>query len=256
MNAIRHALSLGAPAIGGWLFHPTVHSAQLYAEAGFEWVVIDLQHGSASSETAAPVVQNLRLAGLSVMIRVEWNDAAAIMSALDVGANGVIVPMVNTAGEAQSAAAATRYPPGGIRSFGPVYAGASTPQEANADILCLVMIETVEGAANAEEIAAVQGVDGLFFGPADYALALGLAPTVREPEALAALELIVAAAEAHGAFAGTVASDPEHAAEVLALGVKLVTVGSDRTYLRAGATRDVAAIGGLRSSGSAIGRAV
>ncbi len=119
-------------------------SAELMGGAGFDWVIVDTQHGSVTNADLVRVMQALAIGNTSAVVRIPWTDAATIMRALDVGAAGVIVPMVNTPEEASLAAAALRYPPEGIRSMGPTRGGFVSTAAANEDVVLLVMIETVE----------------------------------------------------------------------------------------------------------------
>ena len=165
------------------------------------------------------------------------------MRALDLGAVGVIVPMVNTPDDARRVARALRYPPEGIRSFGATRVKHATPDEANRDVMALAMIETAEGLENVEAIAGTPGIDGLFIGPVDLALSMGLgvnAANDKHPKLLEAYDRTVAAATAHGKFVGTLAFSPELLEWWLERGVRFLTIHSDRTYLTRGATADVA----------------
>jgi 4-hydroxy-2-oxoheptanedioate aldolase len=249
MNRIREALRQGQPSFGGWSTLADGVSAELMGGAGFDWVIVDTQHGSVTNADLVRVVQALAIGGTSAVVRVPWTDAATIMRVLDVGAAGVIVPMVNTPEEAALAASALHYPPEGIRSMGPTRGGFVSTAAANEDAVLLVMIETAEALERVEEIAAVPGVDGLFVGPVDLGLSLGLPLdwTGTSPEVLAAMDRIVAAAEAAGVFVGTVSSSGDHAKDLVQRGVKFVSLGADVGYIRAGIAKDAAVVQELRS---------
>jgi 4-hydroxy-2-oxoheptanedioate aldolase len=221
------------------MFLPTPLSAQLFGSSGFDWVVVDLQHGAATMETLPPVIQALQLGGASAVVRVDWNSPASIMRALDMNAAAVIVPMVNTAAEARSAAEATRYPTKGFRSLGRLVGNVQTPDETNDDVLCIVMAETVEAVARIEEIVATPGVDGVFFGPADYRQSTSASGG---PPADDALDTVVRAADEAGLFVATIAPHGAGAAALLGRGVRMIAIGSDLAYLRAGTANDVASI--------------
>jgi 4-hydroxy-2-oxoheptanedioate aldolase len=141
-----------------------------------------------------------------------------------------------------------RYPPDGIRSMGPTRGSFVSTVEANEDVVLLVMIETVEALGRVEEIAGTPGIDGLFVGPVDLGLSLGLPLdwTGTQPEVLDAMDTIVAAAGRAGVFVGTVSSSRDHAEDLLARGVKFVSLGADVGYLRAGLAADRAVLAGLR----------
>jgi 4-hydroxy-2-oxoheptanedioate aldolase len=247
MNRIRQARAEGRASFGAWSVLPGSLPAELMGRAGFDWVIIDTQHGGTVPGDLVAMIQALELGGTTPVVRVPWTDPPAIMRVLDFGARGVIVPMVNTAQDARAAAAAVRYPPQGIRSFGPTRAAPGSPADANEDVVLLVMIETSEALENVDEIAATPGVDGLFIGPVDLGLSMGLALdwTGSSPEILDAVDRVVAASARAGRFAGMVSSSADHARELLRRGVSFVTLGSDVGYLIAGVTRDRATMASL-----------
>lgn len=164
---------------------PDAFVAELVARAGYDYVCVDCQHGLADFASMVSIFQAADAAGATPIARVLTNDAGLIGRTLDAGAMGVIVPLVNNAGEAARAVAACKYPPEGVRSYGPVRAaevlGSKATEDLAREVLCFVMVETREGLEKVEEIAATPGIDGIYIGPADLALSLGLAPTL-EPE--------------------------------------------------------------------------
>ncbi|QNG38823.1 hypothetical protein F1C76_21820 [Geodermatophilaceae bacterium NBWT11] len=239
MNVIQAAMAEGRPTYGLWGAGPSSASAEALGRGGLDWVLLDMQHGATSAGDLLPLIQAVELGGSSVVVRVTENDPGLIMRALDLGAIGVVVPMVSTPEQARAAAEATRYPPHGTRSFGPVrrYYEAVSGQ---APPTCLVMIETAEALDAVDAIAATPGVDGLFVGPVDLGLALGrgLAASARGDAVDAEIDLVVAAAQRHGLIAGVAGLGPDHAESLLARGARLVTVGSDVGYVVAGLARD------------------
>jgi 4-hydroxy-2-oxoheptanedioate aldolase len=249
VNAIRAALAEGRPTFGLWATMADSISAELIGGAGFDWAIVDTQHGSVTNADLVRVLQALALGHTSAIVRIPWTDAPTIMRALDVGAIGVIVPMVNTPEEAAVSAAALRYPPAGIRSMGPTRGAFVSTEAANDDAVLLVMIETAEALERVDEIAAVPGVDGLFVGPVDLGLSLGLPLdwTGTHPDVLGAMDRIVAAAERAGVFVGTVSSSAAHARDLVGRGVKFVSLGADVGYIRAGIAADRAALEALRA---------
>ncbi len=242
MNPVRKSFSAGLPAIGGWVWYPNSLACETLARAGLPWVVIDIQHGGATWDSLLPAIQALDLGGCATIIRIGWIDETMIMRALDLGAVGVIVPMVSTADDARRMAAALRYPPEGIRSFGATRVKYATTDDANRDVLALAMIETKEGLDNIEEIAATPGVDGLFVGPADLALSMGLdlpGPGEPHPKLVEAYDRIVAAARRNGRFVGTLSFSEAQLDWFLARGFRFMTLGSDRAYLTKGVAADL-----------------
>jgi 4-hydroxy-2-oxoheptanedioate aldolase len=213
-------------------------------KAGYDFLILDIQHGALTWDRLLPAIQVLG-AAVAPLVRVSWRDPAQIMRALDLGASGVVVPMVSTAEDARLAAEACRYPPSGIRSFGPVrnyyatsdrYAAADKP----IDPLCIVMIETAEALRNIDAIAATKGIDGLFVGPMDLALSLGHSVSMKMPQqVLDACGEVAAACRRHNIIAGSAALSPSNAEELLQQGMRLVSLSSDVLHLRRAAQAEV-----------------
>ncbi|MBU6266705.1 MAG: hypothetical protein KGN34_04130 [Sphingomonadales bacterium] len=228
------------PEFASWITLGDAVVAEVMARAGFDWLILDGQHGAVNPGNLLGLLQAVDLGGTRALVRVSANDPAEIMRALDLGAAGVVVPLVSTAEEAARAARACRYPPHGMRSFGRVrsyYAGG----DAAPAPVCWVMIETAEALANLDAIAATPGVHGLFVGPADLGLSMGYPPgaQVAEP-VMAAIAQVVAACERHGATPGSASFGPENAQALLDLGMRFVTLGADAGFVRRGAAAEVA----------------
>jgi 4-hydroxy-2-oxoheptanedioate aldolase len=225
--SLRAKLESGGPAIGLWASIPTALTAEAAALAGPDYVVVDQQHGAVDPATLTAMLTAVAGVGVTPLVRVARSEPFWIGQALDLGAAGVIVPMVESGEEAASAVAACRYAPEGIRSFGALRAGAGERP------LCLVMIETRTGLERAAEIAATPGLDGIYVGPSDLALSLGLQPTIRleHPPVLEALGVIRAACADAGVVAGVhclAAEDVPAQAERFAM----VTAGGDALHLQ------------------------
>jgi 4-hydroxy-2-oxoheptanedioate aldolase len=200
-------------------------------QLGFDWVCVDLQHGLAGLESAAPMLQAITVTGAVPLVRVPANEPWLIMRVLDLGASGVVVPLVGTPEEAARAAAACRYPPDGVRSWGPVRTSAAlgaSAAERNERVLCIVMVETRDGVENLDAICAVAGVDGVYVGPRDLGLSYGLAPS---PELEALIEGIVATCRQHGVPAGIHARSGQSARAYAAAGCLFASVATDRELL-------------------------
>jgi len=230
--SLREKLESGGPAIGLWASIPSALTAEAAALAGPDYVVADQQHGALDPATLMAMLTAIAGAGVPPLVRVARNEPFAIGQALDLGAGGVIVPMVESGEEAARAVSACRYAPEGTRSFGALRANPSPPAQRP---LCLVMVETRRGLENAAEIAATTGLDGIYVGPSDLALSLGLQPTIRleHPPVLEALAVVHAACADAGVIAGVhclAAEDVPAQAERFAM----VTAGGD-TLLLAGA---------------------
>jgi 4-hydroxy-2-oxoheptanedioate aldolase len=242
MVTLRERLLGPPPAFGTWLAVDNSISAEVMGRIGFDAVVVDTQHGGASETALLPLFQALDATGTPALVRVPWLDPARIMRAADLGAAGVIVPLVNTAADAEQAVRAIRYPPRGIRSFGPVRRWYS-PEGAAQDALCIVMIETAEALVNLDAIAATPGLDGLLVGPVDLALSMGLPLSLAMPDAV--LDAVGSVAETcckHGLICASVSFGMENAALQLDRGVTFLTSGSDSMFMRRAAETELAAL--------------
>jgi 4-hydroxy-2-oxoheptanedioate aldolase len=219
------------PAFGGWCVIPSPFSAEVLAQRGFDWVGIDWQHGFIDYETTAGMIQAISIGGSAPLVRVNFNEAWIIMKALDMGAHGVIVPLVNTRTEAERAVAACRYPPIGGRSFGPVrnsrVIGVET-DGANERALCFVMIETREGFENVDAISATPGLTGVFIGPDDLRLSLGAPKGDPDP---AVIETVLNACRANEIVCGIHTGDGDDARRRGEQGYGLIAIGSDADFL-------------------------
>jgi len=242
----------GEQTIGAWLSLPNSHTAELLANAGFDWLCIDMQHGLIDYGDIRDMLPAISTTDATPIVRVPGHDSSMIMKVLDAGAMGVIVPLVNSATEAAAAIAACRYPPDGERSFGPIraalYGGRGYVQEANDEIACIVMIETKEGIANLEQIVSTRGLSGVYVGPADLAYALGLSPPgdTDNPLHMATVSNILAACQEHGVAAGIHASSLEYAQRRIAAGFNFVTLGSDVGFMMRSAAAELAAARGTQ----------
>ena len=157
-NHVLRGWRQGKQTIGGWLSIGDAFTAETMTHVGFDWLCIDMQHGLLDYQDVKVMLPAISTTQTMPFVRVPWNEPAAIMKVLDAGAYGVIVPLINNRAEAEKAVAACRYPPVGIRSFGPVraamYGGKNYAEEANSEVACIAMIETKEGLDNLEDIAA------------------------------------------------------------------------------------------------------
>ena len=251
-NKLKALWAEGKPTINGWCSIGNPFTAEILAAQGFDSITIDMQHGALDYSAVLPMFQAMRASGATLMARVPWLQPGIIMKALDAGAYGIICPMVNTGEDAARFVSYMRYPPHGQRSFGPTRvsfaAGANYAGEANDNMLAFAMIETAEGMANLEVIAATPGLDGIYVGPADLTLSLTggrLAPGFdrEEPEMIAALQTIVAACKKNGIRAALHCGTPEYAARAIDWGFDMTTVGGDSRFLAAAAG---AAVAGFR----------
>jgi 4-hydroxy-2-oxoheptanedioate aldolase len=234
-NPLLQAWAAGRQTFGAWATIPSPISAEFMAREGPDYVCVDNQHGLLDHSDTVPMLAAIEAGGSVPIVRVAWNDPPRIMAALDAGAFGVIVPMVNDAVEARRAATACRFPPRGTRSYGPVRAkyvlGTTDPDVLN-DIVCIAMVETADGLKHLDEIVTTDGIDAVYIGPSDLALAVGQKPGPRPYDDLAEpLGLIMAACRRHGIAVGIHALNGEAAARYAEDGYDMITVFSDGSLL-------------------------
>lgn len=242
-NRLLQRWAAGEPTLNGWLSIGNPFTAEIMAEAGYDSLTVDLQHGALDYADLLPMLQALRASGVVPLARVPWLEPGIVMKTLDAGAYGVICPMVNTPDEAARFVRYVRYPPRGERSYGPtraaITAGPGYAAEANDEVLAFAMVETQSALDHLDGIAATEGLDGIYVGPADLTLSVAqgrLAPGMdrEEPALTAALQRIVAACRAHGIRAALHCGTPEYALRAIGWGFDMVTVSGD-THLLASA---------------------
>lgn len=246
-NKLREIWQAGGWATNGWLSIPSSYSAEVMAHQGWDSLTIDMQHGVVDYQVAVTMLQAISTTDVVPMARVPWNDPALIMKLLDAGAYAIVCPMISTRAEAEAFVGACRYPPDGYRSLGPnravLYGGADYAQHANRTVVTLAMIETKDGIANLEAIADTPGLDGLYIGPSDLSLALGLPPNVdpTDPKAVEVIARIVAVAKKKGLVTGMFTGSAAQAARCAAQGIQLCTIMNDTRIMATAAKEIVAA---------------
>jgi 4-hydroxy-2-oxoheptanedioate aldolase len=253
-NTLKEIWANGGAVVNGWCSIPSSFSAEVMAHQGFDSICIDMQHGVASYQVAVTMLQAISSTPVIPLIRVSWNEPGQLMRALDAGAYGVICPMINTAEQARELVSACKYPPVGIRSFGPIrakyYAGGSTHgggdyhDFANEETLVIPQIETREAIVNIDEILQVPGIGAVYVGPSDLAMALGSQPRAgqKDPAVVAARQEIVAACKRHNIPAGIHTPSSEVALKMIASGFQLTTIASDDRFLMTQAKEEVLAM--------------
>jgi 4-hydroxy-2-oxoheptanedioate aldolase len=250
---LRERWAAGHAVVAGWLSLDSAYAAELVGSAGFDAVVIDCQHGMAGHAQMVGMLQALAHTPAVPLVRVSGNQLPEINRALDAGAWGVICPLVNSADEARVFGRACRYPLDGVagdRSFGParglLVGGPGYPREANGLVIALAMIETQAALQAVDAIAAEPSIDGLFIGPSDLGIALGMGPGAphTDPTLAGAIAHIQAAAAAHGKLCGIWCSTAEMARDMVAQGHHLVVPGHDALWLKAEMSRRLAVVRG------------
>jgi 4-hydroxy-2-oxoheptanedioate aldolase len=236
-QSLRELVRSGRTGHGAWCMLAGGLITEVVTAAGPDWICLDTQHGLIDDASMRTMVQAAELRGTPVFVRVPWNDEAAIMRALDAGAEGIIVPMVNSEAEARKAAGASRYPPVGFRSWGPLRSGMAIagfdPPTGNDRTVCLVMVETIEGVENLDAILDVPGVDGVMVGPND--LAISHAGTNKDctidPKNLGLIQTIADGCQKRGLAAGISCANAEEAHRFEAMGYTLLGLPSDAALL-------------------------
>jgi 4-hydroxy-2-oxoheptanedioate aldolase len=259
---LRDTWAGGGCAIGGWLSLGSPFAAEIVASQRLDYLVVDWQHGLVSHQSMIDVLGALAHLRPVPLVRVPSRDPVWIGHALDAGAEGVIVPMVDSGAQAAEVVAACRFPPFGSRSFGPIRSRRQLghrPERMNDGVLCLAMVETADGLAAVDEICATPGLTGVYVGPADLAIALGQEPigSSEAPELRAVFDAVRTACERHAVIAGVHGGAGAEAARFVEDGFAMVTAVSDVAALRSGAAHDVALAraalqdgGGLPGTGS------
>ncbi|WKG05746.1 HpcH/HpaI aldolase/citrate lyase family protein [Mycolicibacterium sp. HK-90] len=237
-SRLQDALASNAHVWGGWVVAPTMIGPEEFAAAGYHYVGFDLQHGYLDDADVAVLLRRLEHVPIATAVRLPSADPAPIGRVLDAGADAVIIAMVESAEQAAAAVAATRYAPGGVRSFGPLRAGlGQDTAELEARVSVFAMIETAPGLDAAEQICAVPGLTGIYVGPADLAISMGYQPVDAwtHPEVRAAMVKIHAAAHAAGLVAGIHAGAGKLGKAMAELGFQMITLASESQALRRGA---------------------
>ena len=245
---LRRRVLAGEPSIGAFvqLAHPI--AAELLARAGFDWLIVDLEHGHGTRAELLPQLLAISPTPTAALVRVESAERLRIGRALDLGADGLMIPRLETVAEVEEALAAMRFPPAGIRGVALTARGAGYGTLGHPDVhtlnervLGIFQVESPTAVANADAIAALDGVDVLFVGPADLSHAMGIPGRITEPGFLDQLDRVVAACRAHGKQAGILLKDASTLRETLDRGFTFVGIGSDVGLLAGGANALAAA---------------
>ena len=246
-NRVRRRWAERKAAITAWLAIPSSYSAEAMAHQGFDSVTVDTQHGMIDVQAAVAMFQAISTTSAAPFARAGWNDPMVIMKLLDAGAYGIICPMVNSGAECEAFVGACRYPPAGYRSFaltrGQLYGGTDYAAYANEIIVTLAMIETRQALDNLDDIAQVEGLDAVYIGPNDLALALGYGPAAEpsEKEVIEAVEMILATGAKHGVKVGIHCPTGESARRRMEQGFAFIAIANDLRMLASAANAEVAA---------------
>jgi 2-dehydro-3-deoxyglucarate aldolase/4-hydroxy-2-oxoheptanedioate aldolase len=243
---LRSRVLAGETLLGLWLDLGSAASAEIAARAGYDWLAIDLEHGSGTEADLLGLLHAVEAGGSTPIVRPQSGERLRVGRALDMGAAGIVVPRLNSAAEAREAVSFLRYPPAGVRGVALRVRGAGVGHDrvgdVNERILGLVQIESTGALRDADQIAAIDGVDVLFVGPTDLSHALGVPGRFQEKAYRDALDRVVAACRAHGKAAGVLVYDPAAARAHIEAGFRFVGIGADAALVADGAARALAAV--------------
>jgi 4-hydroxy-2-oxoheptanedioate aldolase len=248
-RSFRDRVLAGETLFGLFLDLGSSPSAELCGSLGYDWLLVDLEHGSGSEADLADQFRAIEAGGdATPVVRPQSGERIRIGRSLDLGARGVMVPRLESADQAREAVSALRYPPDGIRGVAVRVRGAGLGAVGHADVkrlnervVGIIQIESVGALAEADAIAAIDGVDVLFIGPADLSHSLGIPGQFQHPDYLGALDRVVAACRAHGKAAGILIYDPSAVAGHVEIGISFIGIGSDAAFVVDGAKRALAA---------------
>lgn len=240
-NHFKVALKAKEPQIGLWASIPSSYTAEVIAGAGFDWILLDTEHAPSDIETIVSQLQAVAAYPVTPVVRVPWNDMVMIKRYLDTGVQALLVPQVNTVEEARNAVAFTRFPTGGLRGV----AGSTRAtrfgrikdyfKRAHEETCLLLQVESKEALGNIEAIAAIEGVDGLFIGPADLHASLGYLGERAHKDVLPVIDDAISRIVKTGKAAGILTDSEENTRRWLKLGATFVAVGADLGILARGA---------------------
>jgi 4-hydroxy-2-oxoheptanedioate aldolase len=240
-NSFKRALRAGKPQIGLWSSLSSNYTVEVIAGAGFDWILLDSEHSPADLESLLSQLQAAAPYPAHPVVRVPWNDMVNIKRVLDIGAQSLLIPYVQSADEARSAVAYTRYPPAGVRGvagttratrFGRVKEYA---QRAHEELCVLVQAETQSALDNIEAICAIEGVDGVFIGPADLHASMGHAGEIANPKVKPLIDDAIRRIRKSGSAPGILTPNEADARHWLECGALFVAVGADVGILARGA---------------------
>lgn len=245
INLFKHALAAGQAQIGLWSAFPSPYVTELLGGSGYDWIMLDTEHSPNDVPQVMAQLQALdasqQTRPTSAVVRPAWNDAVLIKRYLDIGAQTLLIPFVQNAQEAQAAVDAMRYAPSGIRGMGGSTRASNFGRDtryiadAQQELCLLVQVETKEALDQIEAIAALDGVDGIFIGPADLSASMGYPGQPRHPEVDAAINDAIRRIRKAGKAPGILMVDETRARECLALGAQFVAVSMDLILLRTAA---------------------
>lgn len=255
MKFIRKRVLNGEIVAGVYLNLGSSLTAEMAGLAGFDWVLIDLEHGSGDYDKMMHQLQAVEGTSAAPIIRIAWNEPTRFKRVLDAGASGVMVPFVSTVDEAKLAVASMQYPPQGIRGAAKLNRAAGFAQNfeqyfstANEKLLTVLLIETAEAIKNIDDLAAVDGVDALYVGPLDLSISMGIPNQSDHPDLQAALDKVAAAARKSGKAAGTMSNPKMSPEQLVERGFTFLAIGSDGGLVANGMKKLVESVKELKNN--------
>jgi 4-hydroxy-2-oxoheptanedioate aldolase len=239
MNSLMRAWAAGGTTLGAWTTLNTPVIAELLATIGHDYVCLDQQHGVAGDVSLLGSLIGVAAGGATPLVRVPANEPSMIGKALDCGAAGVVIPLVNDRGDAERAVQSCRYPPDGDRSIGPIRASGVGRGRTVDNPACIVMVESASAVNNIDEICSVKGVDAVYIGPADLAVSLGCPPTLGIGPGVhaEAITTILASSVKHGMITGIHCGTSAQVIQCAENGFQMITISTDTQLLTAAAMR-------------------
>lgn len=244
---LRRRVLAGDPTIGAFATFGAPVAAEVLARLGFDWLIVDLEHGHTTESELVAQLHAIQTTSVAALVRVQSGERLRVRRPLDMGAEGLMIPWQETPDDARQTLAAMRYPPAGIRGVALGARGAGLGELSHADVhevnervLGVFQIETPRAVENVDAIAAIDGVDVLFVGPADLSHSMGIPGQITEPVFLAALDAVVAACRRHHKAPGILVRGADDVPEHLVRGFTFIGIGSDWTFMAAAARNHLA----------------
>ena len=237
-NNVKRKLHAGERSFGAWLHLCNGLSAEIMGEAGFDWILVDMEHGHGDLQTLVSQLQAMNASSSVPIVRAPWNDLVMIKKILDIGAYGIMIPWVNTKEQAEQAVQACKYPPRGVRGLAKVTRacsfGRNFPEyahKANEEIMVIVQVETMTAVNNIDEILSVPDIDAVFIGPSDLSASMNILGQFDNPELLKAMNIVEESAKKHKVALGTLCATIEQMQVLIDRGYQFVSMGSDASLL-------------------------
>jgi len=255
MKNLKRRIRNGETLFGCWLNLGSSITAEIVGMAGFDWVLIDLEHGTGMESDVLHQLQALEHAPAAAVVRVESYERQRFHRILDLGAEGIMCPRINNPEEARRAACAMRYPPEGIRGVAHMVRAmnfglnaAEYLASSKNTLVGIVQVESEQALNSVDDIAAIDGIDVLFVGPSDLSMALGIFGQLDHPRFIDALKATAAAAKKAGKAAGILMRNPQEFKKYYDLGFRFIACGADATFVASGARSTASTLSDLRAS--------